>query len=408
MQIKLNSFIKKILPGIFLIGFNIGTGSVTAMIKSGADFGMAMLWALILSCLFTFFLIHMFGKFTISSGLTFLNSIRKNIHPAIAIFFIVALGVNVSGSIMGVMGIASDVLQEWSKEWIAGVISSLIWASSITFLIIVLFLLGNISIFKKALSIMVGIMGLAFMINAIIMFPSLREIAEGLVPRIPESEGSSAFFVIAGMVGTTLAPIIFVVRSILVKDEGWTKAQLKTQKTDAMVSAGMMFLISAAIMASAAATLHMQGITLVETKEMVHILKPLAGAAGVAIFVIGITAAAISSQFPNIFVVPWVISDYKGEKVDMKSKTVRIIVICMAVLGIAVPLFHAKPIWVMVASQALNAILLPLTVGSIMYLANSKKLMGELKATTNQNLIFGLILIFALIMGGAGIYGLIN
>jgi Mn2+/Fe2+ NRAMP family transporter len=141
---------------------------------------------------------------------------------------------------------------------------------------------------------------------------------------------------------------------------------------------------------------------------MVHILKPLAGAAGVAIFVIGITAAAISSQFPNIFVVPWVISDYKGEKVDMKSKTVRIIVICMAVLGIAVPLFHAKPIWVMVASQALNAILLPLTVGSIMYLANSKKLMGELKATTTQNLVFGVILIFALIMGGAGIYGLIN
>ena len=141
---------------------------------------------------------------------------------------------------------------------------------------------------------------------------------------------------------------------------------------------------------------------------MVHILKPLAGVGGVTIFVIGITAAAISSQFPNIFVVPWVISDYKGEKVDMKSTTVRIIVICMAVLGIAVPLFNARPIWVMVASQALNAILLPLTVGSIMYLVNSKKLMGELKATPIQNLVFGVILIFALIMGGAGIYGLIN
>jgi len=379
------------------------------MIKSGADFGMAMLWALILSCMFTFFLIHMFGKFTISSGLTFLNAIRKNIHPAIAVFFVVALGINVSGSIMGVMGIAADVLQEWSKEWISGGISSLIWASSITFLIIVLFLLGNIKLFKKALSIMVGVMGLAFMINAIIMFPSLKEIAEGLLPRIPEgNDGSSAFFVIAGMVGTTLAPIIFVVRSILVKDEGWTKSHLKTQRTDAMVSAGLMFLISAAIMASAAATLHVQGIVLVETKEMVHILKPLAGTMGVAIFVIGITAAAISSQFPNIFVVPWVIADYKGEKVNMKSKVVRIIVICMAILGIAVPVFHAKPIWVMVASQALNAILLPLTVGSVMFLSNSKKLMGDLKATVLQNLVFTIILIFALIMGGAGIFGLIS
>ena len=405
---KINSIIKKLLPGIFLIGFNIGTGSVTAMIKSGADFGMAMLWALILSCLFTFFLIHMFGKFTIASELTFLNAIRKNIHPAIAIFFIVALSVNVSGSIMGVMGIASDVLQEWSKEWTAGGISSLIWASTITFFIIILFLKGSTSTFKKALSVMVGILGLAFIINAIIMFPSFKEIVKGLVPGIPENENSSAFFVIAGMVGTTLAPIIFVVRSILVKDEGWTTAQLKTQKVDALVSAGMMFLISAAIMASAAATLHVQGITLIETKEMVHILKPLAGVAGVVIFVIGITAAAISSQFPNIFVVPWVISDYRGEKVNMKSSTVRIIVICMAILGIAVPLFNAKPIWIMVASQALNAILLPLTVACIIILTNSRKLMGELKASTLQNFVFGIILIFALIMGGAGIYGLMG
>ncbi|MCW0484971.1 Nramp family divalent metal transporter [Gaoshiqia sediminis] len=405
---KINSFIRQILPGIFLIGFNIGTGSVTAMTKSGADFGMAMLWALFLSCLFTFFLIHFFGKFTISSSLTFLNAIRKNIHPLVAIFFIIALGVNVSGSIIGVMGIAADVLQEWSKEWIVGGISSLIWASSITFLIIVLFLLGNTSTFKKALSIMVGIMGLSFIINAIIMFPSLKEIAEGLIPRIPESVDSSPFFVVAGMVGTTLAPIIFVVRSILVKDEGWSKSDLKIQRTDAFVSAGLMFLISAAIMASAAGTLHLKGITLIETKEMVHILKPLAGAAGVGVFVIGITAAAISSQFPNIFVVPWIISDYNGKKADMKSMSVRIIVVWMAILGIAVPLFQGNPIWVMVASQAFGAIVLPLTVGCMMYLANSKKLMGELKATTPQNLIFVVILIFATIMGGAGIYGLIN
>jgi manganese transport protein len=405
---KLNSVIKKILPGIFLIGFNIGTGSVTAMIKSGADFGMALLWALVLSCLFTFYLIHMFGKFTIASGHTFLQGIRKHIHPSIAIFILISLGVMVSGSIMGVMGIASDVLQEWSKEWIDGGISSLTWAISITLFIIILFLLGNTETFKKALSIMVGLMAVSFIANAIIMFPALKEIVKGMVPGIPEASGSSPFFVVAGMVGTTLAPVIFVVRSILVKDEGWGKDDIKTQKTDAIVSAGMMFLISAAIMASAAGTLHLQGVNLIDTKDMIHILRPIAGAFAVNIFVLGITAAAISSQFPNIFVVPWVISDYKGEKADMKSTPVRVIVIGMAILGIAVPLFNARPIWVMVASQAFNAVLLPLTIGCIMYLSNSRKLMGDFKATTMHNLIFIVILIFSLIMSGAGIRGLIS
>jgi Mn2+/Fe2+ NRAMP family transporter len=310
---------------------------------------------------------------------------------------------------MGVMGIASDVLQEWSGEWLKTGISSLIWASAITLLIIILFLLGNYDTFKKALSIMVGLMALSFIANAIIMFPSLGEIAQGMIPRVPEGNaGSSAFFVVAGMVGTTVAPVIFVVRSILVRNEGWSRSDMKTQRTDAMVSASMMFVISAAIMASAAGTLHMQGITLIHTKDMVHILKPIAGSMGVAIFVLGITAAAISSQFPNIFVVPWIIGDYQGKRADMKSPAVRAIVIGMAILGIAVPLFNAQPIWVMVASQALNAILLPVTVLCIIYLSNSRKLMGDLRVTVRENLVFGVILIFSLFMSAAGVFGLIN
>jgi len=405
---KPGSFIKKILPGIFLIGFNIGTGSVTAMIKAGADFGMSLLWALMLSCLFTFFLIHMFGKFTIASGMTFLYAIRRHIHPVLAIFFLVVLGINVSGSIMGVMGIVADVLQEWSKSWMDGGISSLVWASLITLFIIILFLVGDSSTFKNALSVMVGLMALSFIVNAIIMFPSLKEIIQGLIPKVPVSNDSSAFLVTAGMVGTTLAPVVFVIRSVLVRDEGWKKADIKMQKTDAIVSAGMMFLISASIMASAAGTLHIHGIKLINTKDMVDILKPVAGAFAVNIFVLGITAAGVSSQFPNIFVVPWVISDYKGEKANMKSTGVRIIVIGMAILGIFVPLFKARPIWVMIASQAFNSVLLPLTVGSIMYLCNSRRLMGNYKATRLQNLFFCLVLLFSIGMCTAGIYGLIK
>lgn len=40
-------------PGLFLIGYNIGTGSVTTMAKAGAEHGMTLLWAIIVSCLFT-------------------------------------------------------------------------------------------------------------------------------------------------------------------------------------------------------------------------------------------------------------------------------------------------------------------------------------------------------------------
>ena len=60
-------------PGLFLIGYNIVTGSVTTMAKAGAEFGMALFWALLLSCLFTFILMVAYGQVTLVSGKTYRN-----------------------------------------------------------------------------------------------------------------------------------------------------------------------------------------------------------------------------------------------------------------------------------------------------------------------------------------------
>jgi len=50
------------LPGIFLLGFNIGTGSVTTMAKAGATYGMSLLWTVLISCAATYIMITAYGK----------------------------------------------------------------------------------------------------------------------------------------------------------------------------------------------------------------------------------------------------------------------------------------------------------------------------------------------------------
>ena len=87
------------LPGIFLLGFNIGTGSVTTMAKAGATYGMTLLWTVLISCAATYFLIATYGRYTLVTGETALQAFRKHIHPAVGIFFIVALTVGVCGSL---------------------------------------------------------------------------------------------------------------------------------------------------------------------------------------------------------------------------------------------------------------------------------------------------------------------
>lgn len=407
----MKKFFASILPGLFLIGFNIGTGSVTAMAKAGADYGMELLWAVLASCLITYYLMLQFGKFTVVSGLTALEAIRKHIHPVVGIFLIVALTINVSGGIMGVMGIVNTTLEEWSKQWYPGGISAIAWTAITASLIYLLFLSGQTKTFEKALSGMVAIMGVAFFSNFFILSPSAAEVASGLVPHIPDAAKSSSggpLLVLAGMVGTTISSMVFLVRTTLVKDQGWSIADLPIQRRDAAVSATVMFLISASIVATAAGTLHATGQPLNEVKDMIVLLKPFAGEFAIGLFVMGIVAAGLSSHFPNTVLLPWLITDYASLKRDWTRLDFRLIVLGMSLLSFVVPVFHQRPVLVLIASQTMAAIILPVTVACIWYLTNQTKLMGEHKAGIGANLIFAAIQLFALFMGYVGLKGVMG
>ena len=139
-QSRLSRWLAMFLPGVFLLGFNIGTGSVTAMAKAGAHYGMSLLWTIVASCLETFVLINAYGRYTLVTGETALQAMRKHLHPGIAIFFIVALTAGVSGSVMGVMGvmgIVADISFEWSKMLVAGGIPSKYFAGFFIALVLV-------------------------------------------------------------------------------------------------------------------------------------------------------------------------------------------------------------------------------------------------------------------------------
>jgi len=76
---KLIKFLLSFGPGIFAIGYTIGTGSVTAMIVAGNDFGMDLLWVLFFSCLFSGVLIYVSGSYYLSTGETALYAVKKHI-----------------------------------------------------------------------------------------------------------------------------------------------------------------------------------------------------------------------------------------------------------------------------------------------------------------------------------------
>jgi len=399
------------LPGIFLLGFNIGTGSVTTMAKAGATYGMALLWTVLISCAATYVMINAYGRYTLVTGETALQAFRRHIHPAVGISFIVALTVGVAGSVMGVMGIIADISFEWSKGIIAGGIAPIWWALFFASLVYFIFWNGRTQIFERALATIVAVMAGSFVLNFFILAPPPLDILKGMIPSVPEiapseTGGQGPLLLIASMVGTTLFSGLFIIRTTLVKEAGWTIADEGHQRRDALLAVVMMFVISAAIMAAAAGTLFTAGVGLDRASQMIVLLEPLAGTFAVAIFAIGIIAAGVSSQFPNVLMLPWLLCDYTNADRDMTLPKYRIMVFAISLLGLVVPLIGARPVFVMIASQAFNVVLLPATVACIFYLGNRADLMGENRHSLVTNVSLVAIFLFSLVTSLLGYQGL--
>ncbi len=405
---KTAAFWATIAPGIFLIGYNIGTGSITTMASAGAAYNMTMTWALLLSCIFTYVLIIAFSRYTMVTGRTAMWGFRSNFGRPVTIFIMLSMLFGELVSCMGVMGVVTQVLQEWSRPLTSdGEGFSMFWmALFFCALLYYIFWQGKQSFFEKILSIFVFIMGAAFLLTMFMVIPHPMDIIEGLVPRIPDD--SNAFMIVAGMVGTTMGGILYVVRSILVSEKGWKIEDMKLQKRDARISVSLMFFLSFAVMACAAGTMYPLGLKVDNAIDMVKLMEPLAGRLAVSAFVAGIVAAGLSSLFPIIILAPWLFSDYMGIKRDLTRPWVRITVLICTLCGLVVPVFGGSPVGVMIFSQTLAIIATPLVVALMMILLNKRSEMGEYTATLRDNIMYWIVLIFSVVIAVVGIMGIFD
>lgn len=407
---KIKKVIRVLLPGIFLIGYNIGTGSITAMSKAGASFDTSLLWTILLSCIITFYLLDRFSLYTIVTGDTAIQGIKKHTHPAVSWFLTAALVIIILAALLGITGILTDTIHE-GLSLLSGIqFSRSVTGIAVGILVFGILISGSNKTFEHVMAVIVGIMGLAFLIAVFYLSPSLAAIGKGLIPSIPEaSEGSdnSGLVVIAGMTGTTVSAVVFIIRSLLVKEAGWTIKNMKTQRIDAANSAFFMFLISASVMIVASETLFPIGIRVNTVPELLPILKPIAGIFAVAIMVIGIAAAGLSSVLPNILAIPWIIKDYKDKQKPLKKPANWLILILVLYCTLGT-VFGLKPIFLMLLSQASLAVLLPILTISMAYLLHSKKIMGNYRIKKLEILVWIIIIGYSLLMSALGVIGLIQ
>lgn len=399
---KLIKFLLSFGPGIFAIGYTIGTGSVTSMIVAGNEFGMDLLWVLFFSCLFSGVLIYVSGSYYLSTGETALFAVKKHLPlgKIIAISIIVMVGIGQWNSLIGILGITSNVIYEVLSLNFPGlenyqygtVIGIAILIISIFYSLLIK---GNYSIFEKVLVFFVTMMGLSFLFTLFFVLPQPSEVIMGLVPKIPEVEGAG--ILIAAFVGTTMAAATFLSRPLFIQGKGWTMADFKTQRNDSILAALLIFIISGAIMAVASGSLYGNGHEITHVLDMSKALEPSTGKFAVSIFFAGTLSAGLSSIFPCLMIVPLMLGDYSSGQLDIKSTRFKVITGIASVLALTVPIFGFNPIKGQIVTQVFNVFGLPLVVLVFLVLWNRKNV-GLPKNRVLTNLVMVASFVFSLII----------
>lgn len=408
---KIIAFLLSIGPGIFCIGYTVGTGSVTSMSKAGSQYGSELLWVLILSCVFSWTLMEAYGRFAVVTGRTAVNSFKTELKfgKFLAAALVVGIVIGQWNSLSGIVGLSSNALYEVSRLFLPHLPEDNYWAILIIAIVILailysLLIVGKYSFIEKVLIIFVTIMGISFIFSMFIVFPRPSEIVKGLIPSIPDGPGGN--LMVAAFVGTTMAAPTFVVRPLLMQGKGWGKEHTKNQSRDALFSAILMFIISASVMITAMGAMYYQGLEINKVIDMVHTLEPVAGKFAVALFMTGAISAGMSSVLPILMVAPLLISDYKNGKLDVNSSFFKKLTAVACVIGLSVPIMGANPIFAQIATQVANVFVLPLAIGGILYIINKSDIMKEHKAGWLLNTGLILAFIFSCIMSYIGFIAL--
>jgi Mn2+/Fe2+ NRAMP family transporter len=222
-----------------------------------------------------------------------------------------------------------------------------------------------------------------YVLSAFLSGPNWAEVGEGFV-RPTFTYETAYLFTLMALIGTTITPFMQVYVQSSVVEKGLDKDDLSLVRADVIFGTSFAIFIAAFIVISTGATLHQQGITEVDSAATAAVaLSPVVGEYAKYLFAIGLFGAAMLAMGVLPLATAYSMSEALGFEKGI-SRSFREAPIFLGiftgliVLGSLVALIPGIPqIRLLIFTQSVNGILLPVLLLTIVKLANNKEIMGE-------------------------------
>jgi NRAMP (natural resistance-associated macrophage protein)-like metal ion transporter len=371
---RLLAYLAILGPGMITANAGNDAGGIATFASVGADFGYSLLWILIPITISLGIVQEMCARMGAVTGKGLADLIRERFGVRwTALIMLALLIANAGVTVSEFVGIAAASELFGASHYISVPLAAiLVW-----FLVVK----GSYKKVERVFLLM-SLVFLGYIVSAFLSRPDWSAVAIGLVR--PEFKLEYAFlFTFVAVIGTTISPYMQVYVQSSVVEKGVTPDDYAKTKLDVWVGTIFAILIVFFIIVSTAATLHKAGIQISSAEDAARALRPLAGTYAQALFGLGLFGASMLAAGVLPLATAYSISEALGfEKGVSRSFREAPIFLgtftFLVAVGALIAIVPNLPlIRVLLVTQVINGLLLPIVLFAVLRLVNNREVMGQ-------------------------------
>ena len=361
-------------PGMITANAGNDAGGIATFASVGAEFGYSLLWILIPIAISLGIVQEMCARMGAVTGKGLADLIRERFGVRwTALVMLALLVANAGVTVSEFVGIAAATeLFHVSRFISVPLAAMLVWW---------LVVKGSYKRVERAFLLM-SLVFLGYIVSAFLSRPDWSAVAVGLVK--PEFKLEQAYlFTLVAVIGTTISPYMQVYVESSVVEKGVTPEDYSKTKIDVWVGTIFAIVIVFFIIVSTAATLHKAGIQIATAEDAARALQPLAGRYAETLFGVGLFGASMLAAGVLPLATAYSISEALGfEKGVSRSFREAPIFLgtftFLVAVGAAIAIVPNLPLFrVLLVTQVINGLLLPVILFAVLRLVNNRELMGR-------------------------------
>lgn len=361
-------------PGIIAASSGNEVSGIATYSAAGADYGYTLLWTFIPMTIFFIVAQEMCVRMGVVTGQGLADLIREQFGVRWTALVISALVVANAGIIVAeFIGIA----QASELLGVTRYVSVPITALAVWWLVV----RGTPKSVEKVFLLM-SLVFLSYILSAFLAKPDWPTVGKQFLSPTFQFDAGYLFTIMA-LIGTTITPFMQLYIQSSVVEKGMDKEDLKIARTDAILGVVFANLVAAFIVISTAATLHSQGVKLTDAADAAQALAPVVGVYAKYLFAVGLFGAAMLAMGVLPLATAYSLSEALGFEKGL-SRSFREAPIFLGIFtalilfGGTIALIPNIPQFkLLLFTQCINGLLLPIVLIAVVTLANNREIMGE-------------------------------